>query len=151
MIESAIDNWLRWAAGELEGDRLERLHELLSDDVTFYSPVVFTPQKGKTATALYLMAAFGTFSKSPSEESLSQKDPNAKDGFRYTKKLFSDRHAVLEFETNMGGKYVNGVDIITCNDAGLITDFKVMIRPLQAVNMVHAQMAGMLKKMQNGD
>ena len=55
---------------------------------------------------------------------------------------------MLEFETTMDGKYVNGVDIITCNEEGLITDFKVMVRPLQAMNTLHAQMGAMLKKMQ---
>jgi hypothetical protein len=55
---------------------------------------------------------------------------------------------VLEFESTVGGKYVNGVDIIECNDEGKVIEFKVMIRPLQAVNMVHQQMAKMLKKIQ---
>ena len=54
---------------------------------------------------------------------------------------------MLEFETEMNGKYVNGVDIITCNDEGKITEFRVMIRPLQAVNAVHAAMGAMLEKM----
>jgi hypothetical protein len=57
---------------------------------------------------------------------------------------------VLEFETKMGGKYVNGVDIITCNDEGRIVEFKVMIRPLQAIQAVHAAMGRMLKAMQEG-
>ena len=55
--------------------------------------------------------------------------------------------AVLEFETTIDGKYVNGVDIIRCNDAGRIVEFRVMIRPLQAVNLVHQQMAAMLETM----
>ena len=52
---------------------------------------------------------------------------------------------MLEFETSIEGKYVNGVDIITCDDDGMITEFKVMIRPLQAINLVHAQMKAMLE------
>ncbi len=55
--------------------------------------------------------------------------------------------AVLEFETEMGGKYVNGVDIITCDDDGKIIEFKVMIRPLQAINTVHDAMRAMLEQM----
>ena len=58
---------------------------------------------------------------------------------------------MLEFETSVGGKYVNGVDIIECDDSGKIVEFRVMIRPLQAINMVHAQMGAMLKQMQAGD
>ena len=67
--------------------------------------------------------------------------------FKYTKEVLAGNHAVLEFETEMNGKYVNGVDIITCNDEGKITEFRVMIRPLQAVNAVHAAMGAMLEKM----
>ena len=70
--------------------------------------------------------------------------------FVYLKKVLSGKQAILEFETEMGGKYVNGVDMIQCNDEGKIVEFKVMIRPLQAVNMVHAKMGEMLKAMQEG-
>jgi hypothetical protein len=62
--------------------------------------------------------------------------------------VLSGNHAVLEFESEVDGKYVNGVDIITCNDEGKIIEFKVMIRPLQAVNAMHQQMKAMLEKMQ---
>ena len=58
--------------------------------------------------------------------------------------------AVLEFETTVGGKYVNGVDIIRCDEAGRIVEFRVMIRPLQAVNIVHEQMRAALERMQSG-
>ncbi len=61
--------------------------------------------------------------------------------------MLSDDTAILEFETTMVGKYVNGVDIIRCNDEGRIIEFRVMIRPLQAVNLVHEQMAAMLESM----
>ncbi len=57
---------------------------------------------------------------------------------------------MLEFETELAGKYVNGVDMLTCDDAGRITEFKVMVRPLQAINLLHQQMAAMLKHMQDG-
>ena len=70
-------------------------------------------------------------------------------GFRYTKKVLDGDTAVLEFETTIEGKYVNGVDIIRCDDAGLIVEFRVMIRPLQAVNAVHRQMGETLEKMQS--
>jgi hypothetical protein len=69
-------------------------------------------------------------------------------GFRYTKKVLAGDTAVLEFETTVEGKYVNGVDIIRCDDEGKIVEFRVMIRPLQAVNAVHRQMAAMLETMQ---
>jgi hypothetical protein len=47
---------------------------------------------------------------------------------------------VLEFETSVEGKYVNGVDIIRCDDAGRIIEFRVMMRPLQGIQAVHEQM-----------
>ena len=64
-----------------------------------------------------------------------------------TKEVVAGNTAVLEFERTSGGKYINGVDIITCDDDGKIIEFKVMIRPLQAINMMHAQMKAMLDKM----
>ncbi len=67
--------------------------------------------------------------------------------FQYTKEVLAGDTAVLEFESEVGGKYVNGVDIIRCNDQGKIIEFRVMIRPLQAVNMLHQQMAKMLESM----
>jgi hypothetical protein len=72
-------------------------------------------------------------------------------GFRYTKQVLAGDTAVLEFETTVEGKYVNGVDIIRCDDDGKIVEFRVMIRPLQAVNLVHQQMAAMLERMKGAD
>ncbi len=67
--------------------------------------------------------------------------------FKYTKQILQGHHAMLEFETEVEGKYANGVDIITCDDDGQIVEFKVMMRPLQAINAVHAQMKAMLEKL----
>jgi hypothetical protein len=118
------------------------LDVLLDDDVVFYSPIVYTPQAGKAITTLYLQAAGQTL---PGEKANSSSDPSKR--FRYTKQVLDGNTAVLEFETTVDGKYVNGVDIITCNDAGKIIEFRVMIRPLQAINLVHQQMADMLDRM----
>lgn len=137
MIEQTIKHWHKVIAGDAAV-----LDDLLADDVIFYSPVVFTPQKGKEITKLYLRAAGNT---------LGGGKPVTSDGsqgkFRYTKEILSGNQAVLEFETEMDGKYVNGVDIITCDDEGRIVEFKVMIRPLQAIQTIHAQMARMLETM----
>jgi hypothetical protein len=116
---------------------------LLDDDVVFYSPIVYTPQAGKAITTLYLQAAGQTLPGEKKEGAAS--DPSKR--FRYTKQVLDGNTAVLEFETTIDGKYVNGVDIITCNDAGKIIEFRVMIRPLQAINLVHQQMADMLDRM----
>ena len=144
MIEKTIENWHNHLRGEHPGG----LDDLLADDVVFLSPVVFTPQRGKEITKAYLNAAFASFDGGASVPAAdADKASAASGGFRYTKKVLAGNHAVLEFETQMDGKYVNGVDIITCNDQGKIVEFKVMIRPLQAVNAVHQQMAAMLQCM----
>lgn len=140
MIEKVVENWHAHLKGEFPGG----LDALLADDVVFYSLVVFTPQKGKEITKLYLTAAAGTFDGKPSPDSSGEKRERK---FRYTKQVMSGDTAVLEFETEMGGKYVNGVDIITCNAEGLISEFRVMLRPLQAVNVAHQQMGAMLARM----
>ena len=140
MIEKYLENWHAQIRGEFEGG----LDALLADDVAFYSPIVFTPQRGKDLTKMYLTAAGSTFSDGPKPGGKS----NVGSKFRYTKEVVSGNHAVLEFETEVKGKYINGVDIITFNDEGKIVEFKVMIRPLQAVNLMHAQMKAMLEKMQ---
>jgi ketosteroid isomerase-like protein len=123
----------RWHAF-LEHGGAEELGALLADDVVFYSPVVFTPQRGKDLTTMYLTAA---------KQVLGGEGPEG--SFRYAKQVLAGDTAVLEFETTLGGKYVNGVDIIRCDDAGQIVEFRVMIRPLQAINAIHEAMGAMLK------
>ena len=138
MIHDVIERWHLHMRGQLPGG----LDELLDDDVVFYSPIVYTPQAGKAITTLYLSAAGQTL---PGEKTSSTGDSSK--GFRYTKQVLSGDTAVLEFETTVEGKYVNGVDIIRCNDAGKIVEVRVMIRPLQAINLVHRQMGEMLEKL----
>jgi hypothetical protein len=137
MIEQTVAKWHDVVAGK--GD----LDALLADDVVFVSPIVFTPQKGKDITKLYLGAAGATLGGDAQQGGGGRK-------FRYVKQVLDHPHAVLEFETEMEGKYVNGVDILTCNDADQIVEFRVMIRPLQAIQLVHARMARMLERMKQG-
>jgi hypothetical protein len=146
MIEAVIQKWHSHLRGRLPGG----LDELLDDDVVFYSPVVYTPQAGKAITKLYLEAAGQSLPGDTSKSSASSasEGPDDDTRFRYTKTVLSGDTAVLEFETTVEGKYVNGVDIIRCNDAGRIVEFRVMIRPLQAVNVVHQQMAATLARME---
>ena len=106
------------------------LDALLAEDAVFYSPVVHTPQRGRRLVAGYLSAAFRVFF-SPS--------------FRYVREIKGASEAVLEFETEVDGVQVNGVDLIKWNDAGQIVEFKVMLRPLKAINVIHQRMAAMLQ------
>jgi hypothetical protein len=146
MIEQVIEKWHAYLRGELPGG----LDELLDDDVVFYSPIVYTPQEGKAITTLYLQAAGQTLPGEPATTTSQTRDASGA-GFHYTKHVLADDTAVLEFETTVEGKYVNGVDIIRCNDEGRIVEFRVMIRPLQAVNLVHQQMAATLERMKPAD
>ena len=140
MIEQVIERWHEHLRGRLDGG----LDELLSDDVVFYSPIVYTPQVGKEVTKLYLTAAGQTL---PGDRPEGAPVGDGKGGFHYTKQVLAGDTAVLEFETTVEGKYVNGVDIFRCNDAGRIVEIRVMIRPLQAINLVHAQMGKALDAM----
>ncbi len=142
MIEKCIADWHANLRGDLPGG----LDALLADDCVFHSPIVFTPQKGKDLTKLYLNAAYNTFGGDEAVRDAAA-GPSGGSKFRYVKETLGDHSAMLEFETELGGKFVNGVDIITCNDEGKIVEFKVMIRPLQAVNLMHQLMAAMLEKM----
>ena len=144
MIEQVVEKWHAYLRGRLPGG----LDVLLDDDVVFYSPIVFTPQEGKAVTKLYLEAAAMTLPGDEATASAGTGDP-LRGSFRYTKSVMADDTAVLEFETTVEGKHVNGVDIIRCNDQGRIVEFRVMIRPLQAVNLVHRQMAAALERMES--
>ena len=99
---------------------------------------------------MYLQAATQALPGDPAPHPGGSDDPGPlgpSTGFRYTKKVLAGDTAVLEFETSIEGKYVNGVDIIRCDDAGRIVEFRVMIRPLQAVDLVHRQMKDTLERM----
>ncbi len=106
------------------------LEEILDDNVIFYSPVVFTPQKGKEVTKIYLSAAAEVFEGN---------------SFSYVRELIKDNEAALEFKLELNEIKVNGVDLITWNHEKKITEFKVFIRPLQAVNALHQKMGAMLE------
>ena len=106
------------------------LDALLADDVVFHSPVVHSPQQGKKLTAWYLAAAFRVFFNT---------------NFRYVREIVGATDAMLEFETEIDGVLVNGVDIIRWNETGRIVDFKVMLRPLKAINLIQQRMAAMLE------
>ena len=121
----------RWHA-LLESKDLRRLDDLLSDDAVFHSPVVHTPQRGKALTTLYLTGAYQVLLNS---------------GFTYVREVVSDTDAVLEFTAELDGIHINGVDMFHWNAEGKIDDFKVMIRPLKAINLLHGLMARMLEQL----
>jgi hypothetical protein len=119
-----------------EWDRIAREHDapalarLLAEDVVFYSPVVHTPQRGRARVTVILSAALQVLG-----------NPT----FHYVRTLTGQSDAVLEFEVTIDAIEVNGVDMIRWDDSGRIVDFKVMLRPLQAVNLIHRRMAERLQ------
>ena len=109
----------------------QALDALLDEDAVFLSPIVHTPQRGRRLVHAYLSAAFQVFFN-PS--------------FRYVREIVGDTDAMLEFEVDIDGTFVNGVDLIKWNAAGRIIEFKVMLRPLKAIQLVHERMAAALQK-----
>lgn len=128
MIENTIATWHKL----VENHDAAGLNNILAENVVFHSPVVHTPQAGKPITKLYLTAALHVLNN---------------DTFQYLREVITGRNAVLEFQTIIDGITINGVDMITWGEDGRIIDFKVMLRPLKAVNLVHKMMGDMLQKM----
>jgi thymidine kinase len=119
----------KWHEGLVSNDP-KLLDEILDESCIFTSPIVFKPIVGKEMSKLYLMGAGQTFDM---------------DRFKYVRELVDGLDSVLEFETYIGDISVNGVDIIRWNDEGKIVDFKVMIRPLQAIGALQEKMSQALK------
>lgn len=120
-----IERWLE----VIESGRTEELEELLAEDAVFYSPAVFSPQRGRALAAAYLRAAEKMFSGN---------------GFHYVNRWYGENSAVLEFAAVVDGLSVEGIDMIHWNDAGEITSVKVMVRPFKALQGVIGKMAELL-------
>lgn len=119
----------RWHGYMQGGSDPAVLSSLLADDAVFHSPVVHTPQAGKPVVMAYLVAASHVLGN---------------ESFRYVRELVDGDQMMLEFVTELDGVAINGVDIIRFNENGLISDFKVMVRPLKAINKVWELMATQL-------
>lgn len=126
MTEHVLETWHRLVRDQGPSG----LHALLAEDAVFHSPVAHSPQRGKSLVAAYLGAAFSVFF-----------NPT----FRYVREIAGQSDAMLEFDTEVDGVLVNGVDLIKWNDAGQIVEFKVMLRPLKAINVIHQRMATLLQ------
>ena len=128
MSQAVIDAWHE----VVEKRDASGLDAILADDVVFHSPVVHTPQRGKQLTTLYLSAAVLVLGGA---------------NFTYVREVVGDSDAVLEFTAEVDGIHINGVDMIHWNGDGKIDDFKVMVRPLKAVNLLHGLIKRMLQQM----
>jgi hypothetical protein len=128
MSNATIDAWHKL----IDERNAAALEDILAEEAVFHSPVVHTPQRGKNLAKLYLTAAMMVLGNS---------------NFSYVREVVSDSDAVLEFIAEINGIHINGVDMIHWNAEGKIDDFKVMIRPLKAVNLLHQLMRQMLEQM----
>jgi SnoaL-like domain len=106
------------------------LDALVAPDAVFHSPVVHTPQMGKAKVMMYLLAAAQVLGN---------------DSFAYVREMIDGDNALLEFTATIDGIHVNGIDLITFDTDGKITDFKVMVRPLKAVNKLWEMMGAQLQ------
>jgi hypothetical protein len=130
-VSAAAKGLKRWHEVIEGGSDPAALASIMREDAVFHSPVVHTPQEGRPIVVAYLSAAGKTLGN---------------DSFRYLREVVDGDTAVLEFATEMDGIHVNGIDMITFDDDGLIKDFKVMVRPLKAVNKVWEMMAAQLER-----
>ena len=125
----------RWTS-IIENGRTDELDALIADDAVFFSPAVFTPQEGQQQTLKYLKAAAKVFGTSD---------------FHYVEQWYSNQSAILEFAATIDGIYVNGIDMIHWNDQERIVSFKVMLRPLKALQVIIPAMAELLAQWTDGD
>jgi SnoaL-like domain len=93
------------------------LDDLLADDVVFRSPAVFAPQPGKELTVRYLRGAMAVLGPS----------------LRYIGEWYGPSSAVLEFEAELDGLYVHGVDMLRWGDDDRLVGFTVMVRPMRGL------------------
>ena len=132
LAERGVGRWMAYVVGNAESAHdPDTLRAMLHEDCVFHSPVVHTPQRGQDKVFAYLFAADKVL---------------AGDGFSYVRTIVAGDSAMLEFQTEIDGILIDGVDIITWGPDGRIVDFKVMVRPLKAINKVWEKMGEMLAK-----
>lgn len=124
-----------WHRVMAEGNPPEELAKILADDAVFHSPVVHTPQAGKAKVIAYLAAAGQVLGA-----------PGGHSNFRYVRELVDGHEACLEFVAEVDGITINGIDLISFDRDWKIRDFKVMVRPLKAINKLWELMAAELAK-----
>ena len=121
----------KWHAYMASGGDLTLLSAMIADDAVFHSPVVHTPQAGKAKVMAYLGAAAQVLGG---------------DSFVYVRELVDGNQVLLEFTDQLDGIHVNGIDLITFDDGGMIRDFKVMVRPMKAMNKLWEMMGMQLER-----
>lgn len=119
-----------WHAYMNSGGDAALLSAQVAEDAVFHSPVVHSPQEGKAKVMLYLLSAAKVLGN---------------ESFTYVREIINGQDALLEFTSVIDGIHINGIDLIRFNDEGKIIDFKVMVRPVKAVNKLWEMMAAQLQ------
>ncbi|CAA0082279.1 Uncharacterised protein [Zhongshania aliphaticivorans] len=127
-MPNQLANWHQLISS---GD-VSKLDDILADNASFHSPVVHTPQLGKDITKMYLSAAFHVL---------------LNESFHYVREVTDANNTILEFMVDVDGVQVNGVDMIHWDQDGKIDDFKVMLRPYKAINLIKDKMKEMLERL----
>lgn len=122
----------KWHAYFMGGKDPAALRAMLAEDAVFHSPVVHSPQAGREKVFMYLHAASDVLGGEPS--------------FTYVRELIDGNDLMMEFTATIDGIFLNGIDLVSFDDEGMVKDFKVMVRPLKAVNMLWEKMGAQLAK-----
>ena len=109
------------------------LRDLLAEECTFHSPAMFEPQVGARLTTAYLSAAMAVLGPT----------------LRYRHEWSDDTSAVLEFEADLDGTVVHGIDLLRWNEEGRLTSFTVMVRPLRGLTTLIERMRAELENQQS--
>lgn len=112
----------------IESKDSESIAAVLAPAVTFRSPAVHAPYSGRDTVMVILRAVIEVF-----------------EDFAYVGQVRQGDDEVLRFRARVGDRDVDGVDIVRYDDAGLVAELTVMIRPLSALQAVQQAMAAQLQ------
>jgi SnoaL-like domain len=126
--ENAAASLAKWHDMVARQD-MSALSEIVHADATFRSPIAFKPYQSAQAVTLIISTVMNVF-----------------EDFAYHRELVSEDglSVVLEFSARVGERSLKGIDLIAFDQDGLITDFEVMVRPLNALQALGAEMGARL-------
>jgi len=124
-LQSAAASTLQRWHQIIEVADLSRLPELLHSHAVFRSPMAFKPYESAAAVSLILNTVVKVF-----------------EDFAYHRELASadGLSVVLEFSARVGDRQLKGIDMIRFDESGLITDFEVMVRPMNGLAALGEEM-----------
>ena len=116
-----------------EAKDFSKVDELLAEDVVFRSPVVFKPYEGIAAVGAVLAAVVQVF-----------------EDFRYTDQVETGETAMLAFSARVGGRDIDGIDLLRFGADGRVAELQVYVRPLSGINALAEARRAKLEEMGAG-